>query len=121
MVEEIIAAPSCFRWLFVIARNSSFTHKSQAVDVRQVSRELGVRYVLEGSVRKGGNRVRIAAGTWDAFHDHVSGRFRYTAVKCFPLSPAPVEGSSSTRGPPSVLGVDMNRLPQSADAELQMR
>ena len=61
MVEEIITALSRIRWLFVIARNSSFTYKGQAVDVKQVGRELGVRYVLEGSVRKGGNRVRITA------------------------------------------------------------
>jgi TolB-like protein len=59
MVEEIITALSRIRWLFVIARNSSFTYKGQAVDVKQVARELGVRYVLEGSVRKAGNRVRI--------------------------------------------------------------
>jgi TolB-like protein len=59
MVEEIITALSRIRWLFVIARNSSFTYKGQSVDVKQVGRELGVRYVLEGSVRKGGNRVRI--------------------------------------------------------------
>jgi adenylate cyclase len=59
MVEEIITALSRIRWLFVIARNSSFTYKGQAVDVKQVGRELGVRYVLEGSVRKAGNRVRI--------------------------------------------------------------
>ena len=61
MVEEIITALSRIRWLFVIARNSSFTYKGQAVDVKQVGRELGVRYVLEGSVRKGGDRVRITA------------------------------------------------------------
>src|SRR5579863_5737814 len=61
MVEEIITALSRIRWLFVIARNSSFSYKGQAVDVKQVGRELGVRYVLEGSVRKGGNRVRITA------------------------------------------------------------
>src|SRR5205085_1203589 len=61
MVEEIITALSRIRWLFVIARNSSFTYKGQAIDVRRVGRELGVRYVLEGSVRKGGNRVRITA------------------------------------------------------------
>ena len=61
MVEEIITALSRIRRLFVIARNSSFTYKSRAVDVKQVSRELGVRYVLEGSVRKSGNRVRITA------------------------------------------------------------
>jgi TolB-like protein/Tfp pilus assembly protein PilF len=60
MVEEIITALSRMRWLFVIARNSSFTYKGRAVDVKQIGRELGVRYVLEGSVRKAGNRVRIA-------------------------------------------------------------
>ena len=59
MVEEIITALSRIRWLFVIARNSSFTYKGKAVDVKQVGRELGVRYVLEGSVRKSGQRVRI--------------------------------------------------------------
>jgi adenylate cyclase len=66
MVEEIITALSRIRWLFVIARNSSFTYKGEAVDVTQVGRELGVRYVLEGSVRKGGNRVRITAQLIDA-------------------------------------------------------
>jgi TolB-like protein len=69
MVEEIITALSRIRWLFVIARNSSFTYKGQAVDVKQVGRELGVRYVLEGSVRKGGNRVRITAQLIDALAD----------------------------------------------------
>ncbi len=59
MVEEIITALSRIRWLFVIARNSSFTYKGKPVDVRQVGRELGVRYVLEGSVRKAAGRVRI--------------------------------------------------------------
>jgi TolB-like protein len=59
MVEDIITALSRIRWLFVIARNSSFTYKGRAVDVKQVGRELGVRYVLEGSVRKAGSRVRI--------------------------------------------------------------
>jgi TolB-like protein/class 3 adenylate cyclase/tetratricopeptide (TPR) repeat protein len=59
MVEDIITALSRFKALFVIARNSSFTFKGRAVDVKQVGRELGVRYVLEGSVRKAANRVRI--------------------------------------------------------------
>ena len=59
VVEEIITALSRFRELFVIARNSSFTYKGRAVDVKQVGRELGVRYVLEGSVRKAPNRIRI--------------------------------------------------------------
>jgi len=61
IAEDIITALSRFHWFFVIARNSSFTYKGRAVDVRQVGRELGVRYVLEGSVRKGGNRLRITA------------------------------------------------------------
>ena len=66
MAEEIITALSRIRWLFVIARNSSFTYKGQAVDVKQVGRELGVRYVLEGSVRKSGTRVRITTQLIDA-------------------------------------------------------
>lgn len=61
VVEEITTALSRLRWLFVIARNSSFTYKGKAVNIRQVGRELGVRYVLEGSVRKAANRVRITA------------------------------------------------------------
>ena len=61
MVEDITTGLSRIKWLFVIARNSSFTYKGKAVDVRQVGRELGVRYVLEGGVRKTGNRVRITA------------------------------------------------------------
>jgi TolB-like protein len=59
IVEEIITALSRIRWLFVIARNSSFTYKGQSVDIKQIGRELGVLYVLEGSVRKAGNRMRI--------------------------------------------------------------
>jgi adenylate cyclase len=66
MVEEITTAISRFPWLSVIARNSSFTYKGKAVDVRQVARELGVRYVLEGSVRKAGTRVRITGQLIDA-------------------------------------------------------
>src|SRR5262249_50596290 len=66
MVEEIITALSRFRSLFVIARNSTFTYKGRSVDVKQVGRELGVRYVLEGSVRKSVNRVRITAQLVDA-------------------------------------------------------
>ena len=66
VVEEIITALSHFQQLFVIARNSSFTYKGRAADVKQVGRELGVRYVLEGSVRKAANRVRITAQLIDA-------------------------------------------------------
>jgi TolB-like protein/class 3 adenylate cyclase len=66
MVEEIITALSRIRWLFVIARNSSFTYKGQTDDAKRVGRELGVRYVLEGSVRKAGQRVRITGQLIDA-------------------------------------------------------
>jgi adenylate cyclase len=66
LVEEIITALSRFRDLFVIARNSSFTYKGHAVDVKQVGRELGVRYVLEGSLRKSGSKVRITGQLIDA-------------------------------------------------------
>ena len=61
MVEDIIAGLSRIKWLFVVARNSSFTYKGMAVDVKRMGRELGVRYLLQGSVRKDGGRVRISA------------------------------------------------------------
>jgi adenylate cyclase len=79
IVEDIITALSRIHWLFVIARNSSFTYKGKAIDVKQVARELGVRYVLAGSVRKAGNRVRITGQLIDAAHgvhiwaDHFDG------------------------------------------------
>ena len=66
MVEEITTALSRFKWLFVIARNSSFTFKGKAVDVKEVGRRLGVRYVLEGSVRKASGKVRITGQLVDA-------------------------------------------------------
>jgi adenylate cyclase len=66
IVEDMITELSRFSELFVIARNSSFQYKGKAVDVRQVGRELGVHYVLEGSIRRGGNRIRIAAQLIDA-------------------------------------------------------
>jgi adenylate cyclase len=81
MVEEIITALCRIRWLFVIARNSSFTYKGQAIDVKQVGQELGVRYLLEGSVRKTGQRVRITAQLIEAatgahlWADHFDGLF----------------------------------------------
>jgi TolB-like protein len=64
--EDVITGLSKLRWFFVIARNSSFAYKGKAVDVKRAARELGVRYVLEGSVRKGGNRVRITTQLIDA-------------------------------------------------------
>jgi TolB-like protein/Tfp pilus assembly protein PilF len=66
VVEDIITNLSRIRWLFVIARNSSFTYKGRAVDIKQVGRELGVRYVLEGSIRKSGKRIRVTAQLIDA-------------------------------------------------------
>src|SRR5947209_6503489 len=66
MVEDITTALSKLRWFFVIARNSAFAYKGRAVDVKQVGRELGVCYILEGSVRRGGNRLRITAQLVDA-------------------------------------------------------
>ena len=70
IAEDIITALSKAHWLFVIARNSSFSYKGKSVDVREVGRDLGVRYVLEGSVRKVGNRVRITAQLIDATSGH---------------------------------------------------
>ena len=74
MVEEIITALSRIRWLFVIARNSTFTYKGQPIDIKRVGRELGVRYVLEGSVRKGGGRVHITAQLIEAETGALVGR-----------------------------------------------
>jgi TolB-like protein/class 3 adenylate cyclase len=79
MVEDIITALSRFKALFVIARNSSFTYKGKAVDIRQVGRELGVRYVLEGSVRKAANRLRISGQLIDASTGGICGQTISTA------------------------------------------
>jgi TolB-like protein len=87
MVEEIITALSRFHWLFVIARNSSFTYKGRAVDVKKISRELGVRYVMEGSVRKAGPKVRITGQLLDGISGaHLwSDRFDGTLEDIFEL------------------------------------
>jgi len=66
MVEEITTALSRIRWLFVGARNSSFTYKGKAIDIKQAGRELGVRYVLKGGIRKANNRIRITGQSIDA-------------------------------------------------------
>lgn len=87
VVGDIIAALSQYRWLFVVARNSSFTYKTRTVDVKQVGRELGVRYVLEGSWRKANNRVRITAQLIDATTGahHWAGRFEGVLGDIFEL------------------------------------
>jgi adenylate cyclase len=77
MAEDIIAALAKFRGLFVIARNSSFTYRGRPVDVRQLARELGVRYVLEGSIRKNGDQVRVTAQLIDAPAGHPIWSERY--------------------------------------------
>ncbi|HEY7687844.1 MAG TPA: adenylate/guanylate cyclase domain-containing protein, partial [Dongiaceae bacterium] len=66
IAEDIITGLSQLKWLFVIARNSTFSYKARNVDIRQIGRDLGVRYVLEGSVRRGGNRVRITGQLLEA-------------------------------------------------------
>jgi adenylate cyclase len=70
MTEEIITALSKVHWFFVISRNSSFTYKGKAVELKQVGRELGVRFFLEGSIRRAGNRVRVTAQLIDAISGH---------------------------------------------------
>ena len=87
MVEDIITALSRIRWLFVIARNSTFTYKGRVVNVKQVGRELGVRYVLQGSVRKAANRLRITGHLIDASTgEHLwADRFEGTLENVFDL------------------------------------
>ncbi|MES2488148.1 MAG: winged helix-turn-helix domain-containing protein [Pseudomonadota bacterium] len=87
VVEDVIAALSRHRWLFVVARNSSFTYKGRSVDVKQVGRELGVRYVLEGSWRTASNRVRITGQLIDATTGahHWAGRFEGVLGDIFEL------------------------------------
>ncbi|PQO88552.1 CadC-family transcriptional regulator [Massilia phosphatilytica] len=87
VIEDIIAALSRHRWLFVVARNSSFTYKGRTVDVKQVGRELGVRYVLEGSWRKAKDRVRITGQLIDATTGahHWAGRFEGVLGDIFEL------------------------------------
>src|SRR5262249_57156674 len=70
ITEDIITELSRFRQLFVIARNSSFQYRGQNVDVKRIARELGVRYVVEGSVRRAGNRIRVTAQLIDAQSGH---------------------------------------------------
>jgi TolB-like protein len=80
MVDDLISGLSRIRWLFVIARNSSFAYKGKPVDVKEIGRDLGVRYILEGSVRRAGNRVRVnaqlveagsGAHLWAERYDHL--------------------------------------------------
>jgi len=119
MAEEIITALSRIRWLFVIARNSSFTYKGKAIDAKQAGRELGVRYVLEGSVRKGGNGVRITAQLADAATGASlwADRFDGTLEDVFELQD---RVASEVAGviEPTMETVEMQRSAQRAPSEL---
>jgi adenylate cyclase len=99
--EDLTTALSRFEWLFVIARNSAFTYKGQAVDIRRISRELGVRYVLEGSIRRAGERVRVNAQLVDAEADHQvwAERFDRQVDDIFELQDDIVTSIASAVGP----------------------
>jgi adenylate cyclase len=101
IAEDLIAALSRFRWLFVTARNSTFAYKGSPSDVRQVGQELGVRYVLEGSVRKGGNRVRVTVQLIDAVTgNHLwADRFDRDVIDLFALQDEITEAIVASFGP----------------------
>jgi len=101
LAEDLITALSRIRWLFVVARNSSFTYGATATDVKQIGRELGVRYVVEGSVRKGGSRVRITAQLIDAVSgNHVwAERFDRELVDVFAVQDEITERIAATIEP----------------------
>ena len=110
MVEDIITALSRFKSLFVIARNSSFAYKGKAIDIKQVGRELGVRYILEGSVRKAGGVVRITGQLIEAARGHSMGeQVRWHARRCLELQDTVATGVVGEIGPQLVLA-DADRL-----------
>jgi TolB-like protein/class 3 adenylate cyclase/Tfp pilus assembly protein PilF len=119
MVEEITTALSRFHWLFVIARTSTFAYKGRAVDVKQVSRELGVRYLLEGSVRKSGSRVRIIGQLIDATTGaHLwADRFDGSLDNIFELQDQVASGVVGAIDP-KLLAAEMARVKRKAPADL---
>ena len=110
IVEDIITALSRAKWLFVIARHSSFAYRGKAMDVRQVGRELGVRYVLEGSVRKAGKRVRITGQLIDAQSGaHLwADRFEGTLADVFELQDRVAQGVAGAIEP-TLRGAEIER------------
>jgi adenylate cyclase len=121
MVEEIITALSRFKWLFVIARNSSFTFKGRAVDIKEVGRRLGVRYVLEGSVRKAAGKVRITGQLIDAVTDaHIwADRFERDLTDVFALQDEVTAAVVSTIEPrllQTEIAMATRRLPENLTA-----
>lgn len=119
MVEEITTALSRFHWLFVIARTSTFSYKGRAVDVKQVSRELGVHYLLEGSVRKWGNQVRITGQLIDATTGaHLwADRFDGMLENIFELQDQVASGVVGAIDP-KLLAAEMARVKRKAPADL---
>jgi adenylate cyclase len=119
MVEEITTALSRFHWLFVIARTSTVAYKGRNVDVRQVSRELGVRYLLEGSVRKSGNRVRITGQLIDASTGvHLwADRFEGALENIFELQDQVASGVVGAIDP-KLLAAEIARVRRRAPADL---
>ena len=119
MVEEITMALSRFHWLFVIARTSTFAYKGRAVDVKQVSRELGVRYVLEGSVRKAAGRVRITGQLIDAITGaHIwADRFEGSLENMFELQDQVASGVVGAIDP-KLLAAEMARVKRKPPANL---
>ncbi len=121
MTEDIITGLSTMRWLFVIARNSTFTYKGRAVDVKQVGRDLGVRYVLEGSVRKAGQRVRVTAQLIEAASgNHVwAERFDATIEDIFDLQDeltAKIIGALGPEMTRAEIDLRRNKAPANFDA-----
>jgi adenylate cyclase len=119
MVEEITTALSRFHWMFVIARTSTFAYKGRNVDVKQVSRELGVRYLLEGSVRKSGDRVRITGQLIDAITGaHLwADRFDGALQNIFELQDQVASGVVGAIDP-KLLAAEMARVKRKAPADL---
>jgi adenylate cyclase len=119
MVEEITAALSRFHWLFVIARTSTMAYKGRNLDVKQVSRELGVRFLLEGSVRKSGNRVRITGQLIDALTGmHLWGdRFEGSLENVFEVQDQVASGVVGAIDP-KLLAAEMARVRRKAPSDL---
>ena len=119
ITEDIITALSRLRWFFVIARNSTFVYKGHATDVKQVGRDLGVRYVLEGSVRKSGQRVRITSQLVDALTgNHIwSERYDRELADIFALQDE-ITASVTSAIEPKLLAAEASRVEMRSTGDL---
>jgi TolB-like protein len=117
LTEDLITGLARIRWLFVIARNSSFVYKGRVADVKQVSRELGVRYVLEGSVRRGGNRLRVSAQLVDAITGahHWAERYDRELSDIFAVQDEITRSVAAAIEPHLLAAEGIRTLPRSAD------